>query len=229
MKNLSSEDWEVIHRLPLFGGMELPAIEVLLKHASVKNAAAGTVLFLQGDPADRFYIILDGWMKLVRETREGNPIVVHVMTRGESFAEAAIFDFAQFPVSAEVVSDARLLFVPAESFLAAMRADAGLAFNMLAALSQRIKFLVMQFEQQRGKSAPQRLGNFLLRLIDRPGESATLNLPYDKTLIAARLGMKPETLSRALARLRDVGVSSEGGRVIIRDVGMLRKFVGDED
>jgi hypothetical protein len=53
-------------------------------------------------------------------------------------------------------------------------------------------------------------------------------LPYDKALIAGRLGMQPESLSRAFARLKQIGVHIEQNIAIIDDVGRLRHYVGSE-
>lgn len=74
-----------------------------------------------------------------------------------------------------------------------------------------------------------RLADFLLKLTPEEGDSATIELPWDKALVAARLGMQPETLSRSLAKRRRIGVETEGSRVLIRDLAGLRRFsTGDE-
>ena len=53
-------------------------------------------------------------------------------------------------------------------------------------------------------------------------------LPYDKVLIAGRLGMKPESLSRAFVRLRDEGVTIRQNRAVIEDVTALRSFAEED-
>ena len=53
-------------------------------------------------------------------------------------------------------------------------------------------------------------------------------LPYNKALIAGRLGIKPETLSRAFARLRDHGVRIEAAMAHIEDVDRLRELVAED-
>ena len=63
-----------------------------------------------------------------------------------------------------------------------------------------------------------------------PVESGSYDiaLPYDKVLIAARLGLKPESLSRAFAKLRAVGVAVHAAHVAVNDVGKLRHLAADE-
>ena len=77
---------------------------------------------------------------------------------------------------------------------------------MLAAASLHLKSLVEQIETIKLLSGPQRIAQFLLRLCSRQATGATtVELPYEKALIANRLGMKPESLSRSLTRLRPIG------------------------
>jgi len=96
---------------------------------------------------------------------------------------------------------------------------------MLASSSQHLKFLVEHIEQIKVLDAPQRVGDFLLRLCCRREGRCIVELPYEKSLIAMRLGMKPESLSRALARLRPLGVAVEREQVTISDVGLLRRHI----
>jgi hypothetical protein len=53
-------------------------------------------------------------------------------------------------------------------------------------------------------------------------------LPYDKVLIAVRLGLKPESLSRAFAKLRSIGVAVHASHVAVSDVAKLRQLASDE-
>jgi hypothetical protein len=53
-------------------------------------------------------------------------------------------------------------------------------------------------------------------------------LPYDKALIAGRLGLKPESLSRAFAKLRSVGVEVHASHVVVHEVTKLRDVADNE-
>jgi hypothetical protein len=87
---------------------------------------------------------------------------------------------------------------------------------MMGSMAVHLRRLVAQVEHFTLRSSTGRLA--------RGGaESAIVHLPYDEGLIAARLGMQPETLSRALAKLRPLGVETKGSRVTIRDVQALHR------
>lgn len=215
-------DLKLIARLPLFAGLDERRLGALLAQAVVRCFERDTILFLQDEPATRFYVVLEGWVRLYRETAEGQESTIGVFARSESFAEAAIFQSGAFPVNGVVIDRARLLVIPAEPFVHELRADPELCLNMMASMSVHLRRLVQQIEQLTVRSSTERLADFLLKLASADG-SPIIELPWDKALVAARLGMQPETLSRALAKLRRLGVDTKGSRVTIGDFDALRR------
>jgi len=222
---LTAPDRELVRRVPLFVGLAPDMLERLLAPAWVENRPRGTLLFSQGEPASHFHVVLVGWVKIYRVTADGSESVVHVFTRGDSFAEAAIFAGADYPVNAATASPTRLLSIPAGPFLTLLEQEPAVARNMLAAMSRHLRELVTRLEQLQSHSATGRVAGFLLSLIDEGEDAAEIRLPIDKALLAARLGMQPETLSRALGRLRDSGVEVRGERIRVADVARLRELV----
>ena len=221
---LAPEDLDVLARLPLFTGLSRDAIRDLLADAWVQTFPRNKVLFLQDEPALRFYVIFEGWVKLFRESEDGDESVIAVFTNGESFAEAAIFDSRNFPVSAMAVDESRLLVVPADSFIRRIREDSDYALKLMASMSRHLRRLVQQVEQLTVRSTTERLASFLIKLCPEGTGPAVVQLPLDKSLIAGRLGMQPETLSRALAKLRALGVETKGNVVTISNVESLRNL-----
>lgn len=222
---MDPSDWRIVRATPLFGALPQDVAQGLIGNQPVRVHEKGTVLFQQGEPANSFYVILDGWVKVYRMTPDGSEAVVGVFRRGETFAEAAIFLGGRYPVSAEVVTTSRLLRIDGEMLRRRIREQPDLALSMLASASHHLKFLVEQIEQIKLLSGPQRIADFLVRLCSKHSGEVTVELPYEKALIANRLGMKPESLSRALAKLRPYGVSVDREMVRIADVAALTEFV----
>lgn len=210
---------------PLFGTLSQELAQSLIGNQSVSVHRKGDILFQQGEPAHSFFVVLGGWVKIYRITPDGSEAVVGVFRRGETFAEAAIFLGARYPVSAEVVTEARLLRINGQLLRRRIEAQPEVALSMLASASYHLKALVEQIEHIKLLSAPQRTAEFLLRLAPVREGSTVIELPYEKALIANRLGMKPESLSRALARLRPLGVNVDREHVSIADVALLAQFV----
>jgi CRP-like cAMP-binding protein len=221
---LHERDFSTLKRLALFSGISQAQVHELLLPSLIREFPSGTMLFLHGDPADHFYVVFDGWVKLFRETEDGHESVIHVIAPGESFAEAAIFDKSTFPVSAVTVGATRLLIVPAGPFIKRIHDDPDLALNILAAMARRNRQLVHKLEQLTVKSSAERVALFLTELCREGMDGCAIQLPHDKSLIAARLGMQPETLSRSLAKLRAIGVATRSDTVTVDDVVALRRF-----
>ncbi len=215
---------ERLRRVPLFQGLGDAALRRVLSGAAVRGLADGGILFLQGEPADRFYVLLEGWVRLYRLTEDGAQAIVTVVAPGETFAEAAVFASGRYPVCAEAAGPATVLAIQRRAVTEALAAEPEIALMMLASLSQRLRHLVGRIEQLQVKSAPQRLALFLAGLCGDQTGAASVDLPFAKALLAQRLGMRPETLSRALASLRAHGVTVSGTRVTIADVARLRGY-----
>lgn len=218
-------DNEIIAATPLFRGLSSEMSETLVGRALPRMYEKGSMLFHQGEPASAFFIILDGWVKLYRTTADGLEVVLHVFKRGEAFAEAAMFLGGRYPASAETVAPSRLLKIDGEAFRSRIRERPELAMSMLASASYQLKMLVEQIEQIKVRSAPQRIADFLIRIAPTREGAAVVELPFEKSLLANRLGMKPESFSRALGRLRSYGVTVDREVVRIDDVGRLLTLV----
>ncbi|MEP7173392.1 MAG: Crp/Fnr family transcriptional regulator [Aestuariivirga sp.] len=221
---IEASDRAIVRAAPIFSGLPQPTFEELLIGATVRVVSQGEHLFVQGDPANYFFVVLEGWVKIYRLAISGTETVVAVFTRGQSFAEAAAFVGGRFPASGEAVTDGRLLCIQSGNLLRLIRENAEIGLAMLASTSMHLHMLVQQIEQLKAHTGPQRVAEFLSSQCKDQTGTCRLNLPYDKTLIAGRLGMQPESLSRAFARLKHVGVNIEQNIVIIDDVGKLRRY-----
>ena len=212
----------------LFASLPADLCDLLLDAAHIVRLQRGQVLFQHGDSATAIHIVADGWIKLYRIAPNGVQAVVGVMTRGQSFGEPIALRQAAYPVSAEAVTACDLIAVPARAFLDMLQTRPEAAISILSATFLHLQGLVEQIEQLKARSGAQRVAEFLLELCPEGTESATVVLPYDKALIAGRLGMKPESLSRAFAKLRELGVRVNQSSAAISSVSRLHDLAHAE-
>jgi CRP-like cAMP-binding protein len=225
---LTAGDLQIITRIAVFRGLKPETVEHIVAPATATMLRPHESLFRQGDPATAFFIVIDGWVKLYRITLSGEETVIHILTKGDSFAEAVAFTGSRFPATAEAISDARVVRIPADHIVRSIRESPDIALAMIASTSQHLHHLVQQVEQLKAQSGVQRVAEFLASLAPVDQGSCVIALPYDKVLIAARLGLKPESLSRAFAKLRSVGVAVHASHVAVNDVAKLRQLAADE-
>lgn len=207
--SLSADELKLVRSTVLLNQLNHELLFSLLEASTVLQVSSGETLFTQGDDVVACFIVIDGWVKLYLPAQFEDETVVSVIGRGQSFAEAAVFSRSIYPVSAESVSDTRLLRIPRNILLKLISENAEFALSMLASTSKHLHRLVGQIEQLKTQSSAQRVARFLESLCLVKAGPCTIELPYDKGLIAGRLGMKPESLSRSFARLRDIGVKVE--------------------
>lgn len=219
---------QIIQKTSLFQGIAPDTVEEMSRHYHKKAFTKGQSLFSAGDKAEAFFIILEGWVKLFRVSREGEEVIIHIFGPGESFAEAAVFrDQKTYPVNAQAVADVQIIEIPRSFFIKKIEEDSSFALKILASISSRQHYLVQQLEQVTTRTAPQRIGAFLLQFCrkkDAKDGGWIVELPYDKSLISTRLNIKPETFSRALAKLEPYGMETKGRTLLIHDSQKLAKF-----
>ena len=225
---LTAGDLQVISRIAVFRGLKPETISHIIAPAKALVLRPHDILVRQDDPATAFFIIISGFLKLSRGNPAGEEAVLEIMTTGNSFAEAVAFTGNRYLATAEAVSDMRVARIPADHIVRSIREQPEIALSMVASISQHMHYLVQQVEQLKAQSGVQRVAEFLASqtLVER-GHCA-FALPYDKMLIARQLGLMPESLSRAFARLRGIGVTINASQVVIHDIARLRALAADD-
>lgn len=221
---------DLIKTLPTFIGLEKNDIQKILEHSYIRDHKKGTLLFLEGEQPMRFYILLEGWVKLFRGNEDGEEAVLQMVGEKKGIVETAVLLGTPMPVSAKVVENAKILSIPSSAIREYIKSNRDLASNMLSTMAQQSKELINKLGLLTLKSAEQRLGWFLLNLfLENDKQLNEIRLPYDKSLIASYLGMKPETLSRALQLLKENGsISIERNLITLSDVFSLCEYCDSE-
>jgi CRP/FNR family transcriptional regulator, dissimilatory nitrate respiration regulator len=208
----------------LFAAIPPAVADKVLAASHLRSFDRGATIFLQGESAKAIFVVVEGWVKLYRIAPNGAEAVVGVFTRGRSFGEAVALRNAAYPVAAEAVTDCKLMRVEADALLREIREVPEVAIAILASTFVHLQQLVGQVEALKAQTGAQRVAEFLLDLAPCREGRCDVVLPYDKGLIAGRLGMKPESLSRSFVRLRQHGVTVRQNLAVIADVARLQDF-----
>jgi len=196
-----------------------------IENARIKRYDKGKLLFLQGDPVNSFQIVRSGWVKLFRNIEDGTEVVTMLCKEGDLFSKSAMSEGAIRPTCAQVVEEAIIYEVPARILQDAVKKDLSMALGMISYLSNSINLLNKQVEHLSIMNADQRVGCFILHLcINSKTSHAKVKLPCNKELIANYLGMKPETFSRSLPKLKKIGVTVDSDYVEINDIATLQRY-----
>ncbi len=213
--------------VPLFKSLQDDTLENLIRTASSSMHPKKKILFIHEEKAERFFLIKSGWVKLFRETLEGDQAVIDILTRGHLFGEMSVFDGGLYPYSAEVVEKSEIISLPTHILKSEIENNHKFAVAFLNAMATSRNRQDHEIEHRVIQNASQRIGCFLLRLDKNEREEGLIkiHLPYDKTLVAARLGMQPETFSRALSKLKkETGIRVKGSYIEMDSLDPLSNY-----
>ncbi len=188
----------------------------------------GEQLFMQGDEAERFYFVYSGCVKLFRLSFCGQEKIVEVINRRETMAEAIMFmERTSYPVNAEAVESSQLIAFSNAIYKQLLTESSHCCFKVMAAMACRLHTRMSEIETLTMQNARHRVGQFLLGLANGMEEGqVAVRLPVTKRLIAARLAMQPETLSRIMHDFKQRGLLEINGRqLLINDVNGLREMI----
>lgn len=213
----------ILASVPLFAGLEerdLLAVAGIGRH---RKLGRGETLFLDGAPAEGLFVVLTGTVKLAKLNPAGKEQILHVHAPGETFAEATLAEGSRYPAGAAALDAAEVLLVPRAALQRLLGQRPVLATNLIARLSERLREMAALVEDLSLREAPARLARYLLDLAgDAKQSGVALYLPIRKTELAAFLGTRQETLSRALRQLMDTGlIEVRGAEVTILDFDEL--------
>lgn len=208
----------------LFRAMDTSSKNELGAIVRRKNLRKDELLFFYEDKGNFVYIINSGKIKISRQTQDGIESVIMVASKSEILGENLLFGESNYNYSAVAISEAELFAFSVPELRLIMRSSAIIADNAAQILLQRNQHLQKEIEHLKVQSAQQRIGCFLLSNSKVSSGMANFDLPFEKSIIAAKLGMKPETFSRALADLKKYGVQVDGKIVSINDVMVLSNY-----
>ena len=203
------EDRDLVSRLPLLSGLADETREQLCIGAFLQLFPPSTDLIQQGQPADFLHVIVDGSIELFSSYRN-RETTVSVVGPGDCFIPAAVVLDRPYLKSARTLTPSRVLLLPSENVRAAFRADAEFARRLTCELALGYRALVKELNNQKLRSNLERLANWILRQDGETGMTGTVTLPFEKKVLAARLGMSPEILSRSFANLVPYKVKVDG-------------------
>lgn len=217
---------EELRQGTLFSRLELAQLTRISCHARYVDLDAEQLLFTQGDAATRFYLLLHGQMRLFRLATDGAEKVIEIVNPGQTFAEALVFlNAPRYPVCAAALSPARLIAVDGADFAQMLRESVETCFQLLGVLSQRLRGLIGEIDELTLHTATSRVARYLVA--KRLPTQMVVDLEVRKTVLASRLSVQPETLSRVMKALSEQGVIQvQGMRVQVLDLKQLLELAG---
>jgi CRP-like cAMP-binding protein len=223
---MSLTDQEVIALLKRVSPFaELPALRLaqLAAAAILRSHPGGALIMQKGDRPVGLFIVATGKIKEACQSPEGDERVIEILGPAQTCGESALLLDCPLPFSVVSLTDTQLLLIDKNTILDLVEREPTFARRMLSALSLRIHILMRDVETFALHAPIQRVASFLIEQSDAHEDTAAIQLPAGKAVVASRLGMTPEALSRAFRDLTEAGmIEVRGHRVAVLDCARLK-------
>jgi CRP/FNR family transcriptional regulator len=227
----SEETIALLQGVPAFSML---ADEDLARIAEVtvpRAFSAGEIVFREGDHSDTCYVVRSGHVRALREHTDGRTIALATLGPGEIFGELAIFDEEQRSATIEAVDDdTEVIAILAGDMRRMLGEHPDIAFELLAALSRRLRETNERLTRQSFQTVQSRVAGALAELVAAARSEGTdehdVLITATQSDLAQLAGSSRESASRFLAELERAGVITQGrGRLTVHDPGALERYV----
>ena len=201
----------VLANLPLFWGVAPPHVQLVARQSWLLPAPRGETLVRAGARVPGVFAVAYGSVKIALRNGGAEERLLRVAAARQVFGEASALLGQPAPFEAVTLAESKLVVVPSAPLVDLMEREPRFARALVMSLARRKLELCAEVASAALHTGMQRLAGYLVEL---DGSGDRVQLQSSKTLLAARLGMKKETLSRLLARLAREGVIEVSGREI---------------
>lgn len=215
-------DESLLAPLPPFSLLERGQIRTILDQAISRRADAGLTVFDEGEAADRFYLLLDGTIRVVKITPHGDQVTSLHIPAGQLFGIAPALGRDTYPATAITASEALLLSWPVSLWHGFVADYPGFATETYKTVGARVTEMNTRIVEMSTQHVEQRIARALLRLVNQSGkrteEGIEISFPITRQDVSEMTGTTLHTVSRLLSAWEKDGlVSSKRKKIVVCD------------
>lgn len=213
-------DESLLVNLPPFRNLTRPQIREILDAAGTARFDVGQTVFVEGMPVERFFLLLDGHIRVQRTTAEGDQIILLHIAPGQLFGIGAALGHMAYPATAVAADDCVVLAWPNRLWPDFIATYQGFATQTYAVVGDRLNNMHSIIVEMATKQVEQRIAAALLRLITQMGRKVDLGIeidfPITRQNISDMTGTTLHTVSRLLSAWEKDGiVASERKKITV--------------
>lgn len=218
---------EALRRSPLFQGILPDDLRRLALGMAQRRYRRNEVVFHEGDPGESLHVVVDGRVKITRESMHGDEAIVATLGRGDTFGELVLLDGAARSATATAIEQTVTLTMTRAAFSSLVDGSDPFRWQLLGGIAHRLRRLTDQLAEVHFLDLTGRVALQLTRLAEEaaPGQQVDIALRSTVTQsdLAAMVGGTRQRVNQILGDFTDEGlVAHDGGRLVIRDLERLR-------
>ncbi len=202
----------------LFNELGVDGLTAVSQSAKIRKANVGEFFFHEGEPAETFFVVRSGMVRLLQTTADGKQVIMHICGPGDGIAVVAALNDRVTPVSAEAVKTASVYAWDKATIKRLMNTYPVIAINGMEMMANRFHQMQDRYRELATERVEQRVARILLCLADQGGiETSTgirIDMPLTRQDIAQMTGMTLYTVSRILSKWEQVGLVKTGRGVV---------------
>ncbi|MEE4189825.1 MAG: Crp/Fnr family transcriptional regulator [Roseobacter sp.] len=221
-KTLPRLDESLLTHLPPFSRLDRHQIRTILDQATSRRYEAGTAIFEEGHPAERFYMLLDGYVRVIRITPAGEQVTALHIPAGQLMGIAKAIGRDTYPATALSATESIALSWPMRLWDSFIVDYDGFATESYKTLGLRLGEVQSRVVEMATQQVEQRVANELLRLINQTGRKVDggieIDFPITRQDLSELTATTLHTVSRLLSGWEKQGlVRSKRKRITVCD------------
>jgi CRP-like cAMP-binding protein len=200
-------DPAILRHVPLFRDFEPEQLAELARLFTVHQFRKHQTIFREGDPSEKFYVVVSGSVAVVRVNSEGRETILSLLKGNDFFGEMSIFDSVVRSAAVRTVTAAEVAMIDREDFMALLDHSPQIGRLLIIALADRLRAANALIASTTSQDIRSRLAALLLNLMERFGEPAPngvrIALRLTNQEMANMIGTTRETVNRTLNRFWD--------------------------
>jgi len=211
---MSRLDRSLIAGLPVFQGMTPADLDRVLQQARSLRIAKDQTVFEQEGDAHSFFLLLDGHVRVVKTTPDGQQVIVRYISPGELMGIAHALGRTTYPASAVAAVDCVVLAWPGNLWPDLAGSFPSFATGTYKTVGTRLQEAQARVVEMATEQVEQRVAHALLRLVKQTGrkteEGILIDFPISRQDIAEMTGTTLHTVSRLLTAWEEKGLVKSG-------------------
>lgn len=204
MSGMSPAVLDLLQTTPMFRRLAPPDRERIAARASIREYPRGTRIFTEGDPAEQFYVVTSGRVKVFKMTPSGKDVILEIFASGDILGGVAVYEGWPFPASAVALDETICVSIARRDFFELLEQHPSLVRGLLAGLTMRLVELTNRLAELTGGRVEPRFARLFLKLADEIGRpergGVFVPMPLSRQELADMTGTTIETAIRIMSR-----------------------------
>lgn len=200
-KTLPRLDESLLTHLPPFSKLERRDIRTILDQATSRRYDEGVAIFDEGAEADRFFMLLDGYVRVVRITPTGEQVTALHIPAGQLLGIAKALGRDTYPATAMTATESIVISWPTRLWDSFVTDYEGFATESYKTVGNRVGEMNTRIVEMATQQVEQRVANALLRLINQTGRKVVGGIEIDFPITRQDLSELTATTLHTVSRL----------------------------